>query len=498
MTTAVLRRQSLHSSYSGPFLSLLQRGRQINRCVKCFSTSEALVPTDTARKNGEERVQRKITEESYLIGDNQPNKFIPVTRLMLVNTLLEDRKLLSPEERERIRDLSASLDTCILQQFYTQLDELKLLYDDLDPDKDTITTKMSAKDRLDSEYWLLHKLEHLLYKANYLKIPKEKVLLLLQEHNTSEGVRVAVDPSRYSVLKIWTRGFKKIPLPFIEKLKFGFSKVLSRGRDERRGPMNEVFTRVFIAVRSKKESKLHLKVFKDVPCPHLEYLLPDGKIRMSMFDKGFLTSSVFLGSIVAAAKGIALAGDYNMDFAWIGLGLAGLIGARGWLGYKNKRNAYLVNLSRTLYFKSVSNNRGVLTLLTDRAQDEEFKESLLAYVFLLSPPNRRGVPGLAYTARDPAYDTEESLKERIEDWLKNKFKITGVSFDVEDALLKLDTMGLLVRHADETLSVVPMSVALETLPRPSLILSGGLRNSETIEEGDGRGEDPFSYHEGWR
>lgn len=126
MTTAVLRRQSLHSSYSGPFLSLLQRGRQINRCVKCFSTSEALVPTDTARKNGEERVQRKITEESYLIGDNQPNKFIPVTRLMLVNTLLEDRKLLSPEERERIRDLSASLDTCILQQFYTQLDELKV------------------------------------------------------------------------------------------------------------------------------------------------------------------------------------------------------------------------------------------------------------------------------------------------------------------------------------------------------------------------------------
>ena len=124
MRAAVLRRLSLHFSSPGSFLPVLQRGRRLNRCARCFSTSEALVPTDTSHRNGEERVQRKTTEESYL--GPQPNKFIPVTRLMLVNTLLDDKKLLGPEEKERIRDLSASLETCILQQFYTQLDELKV------------------------------------------------------------------------------------------------------------------------------------------------------------------------------------------------------------------------------------------------------------------------------------------------------------------------------------------------------------------------------------
>ena len=384
---------------------------------------------------------------------------------------------------------------------YSLFSPSQLLYDNLDPDKDTISMswrRPSAKDNLDNQYWLLQKLENLLYKANYLKIPRERLLLLLQEHNTSEGVRVAVDPTTYSILQIWTRGLKKVRLPFSERFKAFLSKVSRRGKEEERGPKNEVFTRVFVAVRSKKETKLHLKIFKDVPCPHLEYLLPDGKIRMSMFDKGFLASSVFLGSIVAAAKVIAFAGDYNMDFAWVGLGLAGLIGARGWLGYKNKRNAYLVNLSRTLYFKTVSNNRGVLTLLTDRAQDEEFKESLLVYLFLLSPYNRRGVPGLAYTAAAPLYDTGDSLKMRIEEWLRDKFKISDVSFDIDNAISQLDAMGLLVQHADETLTVVPMDVALETLPRPSQNWIGGLRNSETVEEGGLGGEDAFSYHEGWR
>ena len=328
------------------------------------------------------------------------------------------------------------------------------------------------------------------------------MLRVLQEHDTSEGVRISINPKDYDTLRIWIRGRKSVPLSIFQKMKFGIKKALIiRNSDANPELEYNVFTRVFVAVRSFKEKKLHFKMFKDVPCNSLEYLLPDGKIKMSHFDKGFLTSSVFLGTVVIAAKTLAVASNFKLDLAWLGLGLAGLIGAKGWIGYKNKRNQYLVNISRTLYFKTVSNNRGVLTLLTDRAQDEEFKESLLAYVFLLSPLNRRGVPGISYTAQDPLYDTPASLQDRIEKWLKDKYKINNVQFDIDDALLKLDNLGLLIRHADGTLTTYPIDVALSTLPQSSSGWSthGALRESQ-LEEFITKDQldNTLEHHQGWQ
>lgn len=118
MTAAVLRRRLLSSS---TFLSILRRGSSKTSPYRLYSSSEGLVPVN---KEETEHVQRKIWEESRL--EEQPNKFIPVTRLMLVSALADDRKLLSPEERAKIKELSASLDACILQQFYSQLEELKV------------------------------------------------------------------------------------------------------------------------------------------------------------------------------------------------------------------------------------------------------------------------------------------------------------------------------------------------------------------------------------
>ena len=111
----------------------------------------------------------------------------------------------------------------------------------------------------------------------------------------------------------------------------------------------------------------------------------------------------------------------------------------------------------------VSNNHGVVTLLTDWAQDEEFiiKEALLAYVFLLSPPNRRGIPGVAFTDARPDYDTPKSLKFRIEAWLAENYGFDDISFDVKDALDVLGSTGLLVRHPNGTLSVTSLREALD-------------------------------------
>lgn len=278
---------------------------------------------------------------------------------------------------------------------------------------------------------------------------------LLKDHDTN-GLRVSVDPGLYDTLQIWTRGHSKEDGALFNRLR----SVMQRYVQQRTAPRvsKDIFKRVFVAVRFKSEKKLHLKVFKDAICDKLEHLLPDGKIKMSKYDKWFIGGSVVVGSSMVGLKSLPMLASYQLHWTWVGLGLAVLAGTRAWVGYRNKRNKYLANLAATLYFKTVANNRGVLTLLADRAVDEEFKEALLAYVFLLSPRNRRGIPGTAHTALPPSRDTAQELSKRVEEWLVHHYKLKGFQFDIEDALHKLSDLGLLERHSDNTLSVLGLEV----------------------------------------
>ena len=303
----------------------------------------------------------------------------------------------------------------------------------------------------------------------------------------SEGVTVSVDPSNYQMLKIWTRGLETKKRSNFEIFKSMASMYILRRKDPnsiRPSSDYNVYTRVFVAVRSRSSKKLHLKVFKEVPCSKLEYLLPGGKIKMSNFDKRFLATSVILGGSLVALRSAPFLVDWKVQWTYIGLGLAGFIGARAWIGYKNKRNHYLANLATTLYFKTVANNRGVLTLLADRAQDEEFKEALLAYMFLLSPMNRRGIPGMEHTAEPPILDTADTLRLRIEHWLAEKYNLKDIGFDIDDALLKLDNLGLLLRESNDRLSVRDIEDSLTFLPQPRYQWQtiGALRDSESSDE----------------
>lgn len=292
-----------------------------------------------------------------------------------------------------------------------------------------------------------------------VQVPHHQLRGLLQDHDT-DGLRVSVDPGIYDTLQIWTRGRSKEDLSVFYRLRHMMLHYL---RHRPVPPPQNTFTRVFVAVRFKSEKKLHLKVFKDVVCDKLEHLLPDGKIKMSKYDKWFLAGSVLVGSSMVGLKSLPTLASYKLHWTWVGLGLAALAGTRAWVGYRNKRNKYLANLAATLYFKTVANNRGVLTLLADRAVDEEFKEALLAYVFLLSPRNRRGVPGTAHTALPPTQDTAEELRQRVEQWLEQHYKLQGFQFDINDALDKLSALGLLKRHSDNTFSVLGLKVCAHCL-----------------------------------
>ena len=83
-------------------------------------------------------------------------------------------------------------------------------------------------------------------------------------------------------------------------------------------------------------------------------------------------------------------------------------------------------LADNLYFKNLDNNMGVFHRLIDAAEEEECKEAMLAYYFLITSDN-------------PLSATK--LDSQIEDWFEIKLG-QSLDFEIEDALQKLLTLGL--------------------------------------------------------
>ena len=105
-------------------------------------------------------------------------------------------------------------------------------------------------------------------------------------------------------------------------------------------------------------------------------------------------------------------------------------------------------LIQSLYFKNLDNNAGVLYRIANDAEEEEFKEALLAYYFLL-------------TCNRPQSKAE--IDQRIEAWLAERWHCP-VDFEIDDALQKLLRLEL-VRNSDGLFSAIPVKAAIETLDR---------------------------------
>lgn len=188
-----------------------------------------------------------------------------------------------------------------------------------------------------------------------------------------------MDKNNFDILRIWALGKEK-PQPSIPwHTKFKFWKRSSPIVDQ-----PSYYKRVVVAIRLKKDQKLMLKVYKEVPTNSLETLIPDGKIMIKNRDKQIIAVSTFLALSSVLAKSVTILAHLNIDWFLSVFIVAGLVGGRTYTVYNNRRNAYLARLNRMLYFKNVANNRGSLTLLVDRAEDESFKEALLTYTLLLT------------------------------------------------------------------------------------------------------------------
>jgi hypothetical protein len=119
----------------------------------------------------------------------------------------------------------------------------------------------------------------------------------------------------------------------------------------------------------------------------------------------------------------------------------------------NTRTKYMMMLAQRLFFHSLANNRGVLTLLVDRAEEEDIKEEMLLYFFLLRHPMPRS-----------EMKEDGKLDRLIEEFLTREFEVI-VDFDLEDALGRLQDDNLILENPAGLVEAMPPEKACQMLER---------------------------------
>jgi len=150
-------------------------------------------------------------------------------------------------------------------------------------------------------------------------------------------------------------------------------------------------------------STLNLKLFRGIPVPDMEMLLPNTRLRMRKLDQAVVFVPAAVSVTLAASKVIfSITAIIGLVKFWIGLereqpiqsGGWGLVAAGSftllgitmgaWTKYQKRRLEYANAHSKTLYFQTLDSESGAFLRVLDEAFEEEAKEATLAYAFLMA------------------------------------------------------------------------------------------------------------------
>ena len=392
-------------------------------------------------------------------------RFIPFRKRDIVEMCLQDGRIVGQEED--FRQLYYILSSVFHFEFHQIVESLKDSYAHVDPDTDTRSYNDVAP-LTDLDFVEL--LSGLLEKANYEKISEQELNQALTEASMFK-IRLHVDFDDFSEVLLFCRGVSqreetltslfgliKTPISFTN---YDRVVVYIRYRDDYDNSNDD-------SPISKPGASL-LKLFQNVPKADLEMLFPNTAVRMRMIDKLLIgVPAVISGGIVLTTKlGASLVILGSLLGFWVGLHnepaefnnasililLAGLGALGGYLWkqfntFKNRKLRFMQTLTQSLYFKNLDNNAGVFFRLANDAEEEECKEALLAYYFLLSSDKPL---------------TREALDKTIETWFEKQWQCS-VDFEIDDALNKLQTLALL-NESDGKLSVIPIQEAIKALDK---------------------------------
>lgn len=398
--------------------------------------------------------------------------FLPLRKRALVELCAADERL-AAADRPAFRDFCRILESVFHFEFHARLERLKHCHAPFDPDADTVTLEELSPAELEQRRAeLITGLEDLLRSANYERISESTLQASLHGESLFK-VRLAIDFDDFEEMLLFRRGRSERE-----------ETVHALGGLRKRTVRFLNFSRVVLLVRfrpaehfaGKKRRDLPfvpgttvIKLFRNVPAADLEMVFPNTAVRMKTIDKLLIGVPAAVGGVVVVATkllGTLLLVGALIAF-WLGLreepveldqtrmvalavGL-GTLAAFVWKQvnrFKTRKIRFLKALTENLYFKNLDNNAGVLHRLVDDAEEEECKEAIAAYWFLL-------------TSGEPLSPAE--IDRGVEAWLRERAGIEA-DFEIHDATAKLERLGLTTRSGDR-LTAIPLAAARTVLDR---------------------------------
>jgi hypothetical protein len=390
-------------------------------------------------------------------GYQNRNRFIPFRKADIIEMCINDSRL-SEDDQNLFRKFCNFLESLIHFEFHHQVETLKNCYFPFNPDADTrLIYDHSGQEKKELQKKLVETLTEVLNAANFQKITDTDLKEALAEESLFK-IRLGVDFNDFEDVLFYQRG-KSSKKETLVKF-FGLKKK----------PITFTnYERVLIYIKFKEEDYFKakdqkalyftpgstiIKLFQDVPKADLEMLFPNSEVRMKTIDKLIIgIPAVVSGIVVITTKlGASILLIASVISFWLGLskqevriepqhlialglGLAtlGLFLFKQVNKFKNRKIKFMKALSDNLYFKNLDNNTGVFHHLIDAAEEEEFKEAILAYYFLL------------VENRDL---TKTELDDTVERWFESEHNCS-INFEIEDALYKLERWEII--HLDKNI-----------------------------------------------
>ena len=380
--------------------------------------------------------------------------YIPLRQSDLVELLCTDLGH-NRDAVQLLRQFNTLLSATFHYEYYRLLDDLKNEYAPFDPDAVTLAIKQyTPEERTGKLDELYQRFVFLMERANFKRLTLDELKEVTK--GVSEwGLDMDVDFSLFDRIEVFVRG-DTIGKRYLRRWWRFWQK------DEIRLP---IYTRVVLFVKMKPSKRLppevitdgvFLKIFKEIPKMDMEMLLPGARMRMPLFSRFKLGSSLvgsggwIIYSIFGQVSQFVIDFSFNMISTMVLGPLAALLGYgyKQWFSYQSTKTMFSLRLTQSLYYQTLGSNISVVFHLLDEAEEQECREALLAYYYLWRYAGDKGW-------RAP--DLDDYVEMDLERLVNLK-----VDFEIEDALAKLERLQL-VTKVDDRYIAVPMEKALEAM-----------------------------------
>jgi hypothetical protein len=405
---------------------------------------------------------------------DQRDRVIPLRKSDLIGGLVAEGCLDEAGQGE-FRQLARRLGAVFHYQYFEELDRLREVYFHFDPEIDPQACG-PAQD-LDAAYRNLgEEFVRVVTDANFVEIAHDEIMRAFTER-ARVRVKIKAPVEDYRCVRMFRRGHHTetidVPVWFglrRQKLDIVVYDDVVLMVATRPGGVTPADARRLARAsgggQKIRSGAVLFKYFRHIARGDLKALFPNARVVMSLLDHLTLGVPAIIGGVPILIK---LASTVTVLFLVAGfyLGLSGTIrdndteralaalsgmfalGAfllRQWGNFHRQSLIHQKRLTDNVYYRNVNNNSGIFTYLIGEAEDQDWKEALLAYYCLL-------------TATEPL--TREMLDVRVEQLLARLFGVSA-DFEIDAALARLKSLDL-INQADGRLSALRLPDALARL-----------------------------------